>query len=240
MRSLGAIVRKELRAYFNSPVAYIVVALFLVFTALWLFVVEDFFATDIASLRGYYGIMPMVFVVLVPALTMRMWSEERTAGTDEILLTLPVSETKLVLGKYVAGLLLLALAVILTAFVPLTVLRFGTFERGEILGQYVGLLLLGSAGVGIGQLVSSLSRNQISAFLFATLILLALTLVARINAVAEVPRWLAGFANYLSLDNHYRSFNRGILDTRDVVYFAGVSALALFATTRVLVVRKTR
>ncbi|MFP4115307.1 MAG: ABC transporter permease subunit [Spirochaetota bacterium] len=240
MSGLGSVVRKELRSYFNSPIAYIVVVIFLVFASVWFFVIQDFFGTNIASLRGYYGVLPIVFVFLVPAITMRMWSEERRAGTDEVLLTLPLRERDLVVGKYLAGIVLLAIAIGLTVFVPITVLRFGDFERGEIVGQYVGLLLLGSAGVAIGQLVSSLSRNQISAFLFGALMLLALTLVARVNSVAELPSWLAGLVNYLSLDYHYRGFNRGIVDTRDLVYFVALTAAGLYATTRVLIARKIR
>jgi ABC-2 type transport system permease protein len=238
MRRLGSVIRKELRGYFNSPIAYIVIVAFLVISSVWFFVVQDFFGTDIASLRGYYGIMPIVFVILIPALTMRMWSEERRSGTEEILLTLPLGEGELVVGKYVAGLVLLLIAIALTLFVPLTVLRFGDFERGEILGQYMGLVLLGSAGTAIGQLVSAVSRNQISAFLFSALVLLSLTLVAQVNAAVELPSWAAGLLNYLSLDYHFRGFNRGVMDSRDLGYFVVLTVLSLYATTRVLIARK--
>lgn len=238
MTGFRAVLRKELRGLFNSPVAYIVAVLYLVFTSVWFFVIQDFFAADLASLRGYYAIMPVVFTVLVPAITMRMWSEERRSGTDEVLLTLPVSEAQLVLGKYAAGLVLLASAVALTLFVPLSVGPLGDFERGEIAGQYVGLLLLGSAGLAIGQLVSALSRNQVSAFLSATVVLLALTLLGRVNVVLAPGGAVAELLSYLSLERHYRGFNRGVLDTRDLVYFAGVTALGLYLTTRVLVRRK--
>ncbi len=240
MRGLSAIIRKELLAYFNTPVAYIVITAFLVFTSVWLFVIHDFFAVGLASLRSYYGIMPIVFIGLIPAVSMRMWSEERLTGTDEILLTLPVSEHVLVMGKYLAALSLVLIAVALTAFVPMTVTRLGDFERGEIVGQYVGLVLLAVAGIGLGGLISALSRNQISAFLFTALVLLFLTLVARVNAFMQLPPALAAVINYVSLDYHFRSLNRGVLDTRGLVYFLGIAAASLTVTTRVLVARKLR
>jgi ABC-2 type transport system permease protein len=237
---LFAVFQKEVRAFFNSPIAYIVVVGFLVFTSVWFFVVQDFFARDVASLRGYFGIMPIVFIVLVPAMTMRSWSEERRSGTDELLLTEPLGEAELVVGKYLGALLVLALAVALTVFVPLSVAPLGDFERGETAGQYLGLLLLGSAALGLGQLVSSLSRNQISAFLFTALLLLVLVLVARLNGVVELPGWAAQTLNYLSIEYHFRSFNSGVVDTRDAAYFIALTALSLFLTTRVLILRKIR
>jgi len=238
MRGFFTLFRKEFRGSFNSPIAYIVLAGFLAFTAVWTFVINDFFAADIASLRGYFGIMPIVFVVLVPAITMRVWAEERRAGTDEILLTLPADESTLVLAKYASSLTLVLIAIGLTAFVPISVRRLGDFERGEILGQYIGLVLLAASGVAVGQFVSSLARNQISAFLFSSLILLALTLIGEVPAVVDLPDPIASTLNYISLDEHYRTFVRGIVDTRDIVFFVGLSALALILNTRSLVLRK--
>lgn len=238
MSGFSTLFKKEFCGSFNSPIAYIVLAGFLVFTSVWMFVINDFFAADIASLRGYFGIMPIVFVVLVPAITMRAWAEERRTGTDEILLTLPAHESTLVLAKYAASLCLVLIAVGLTAFVPISVRRLGDFERGEILGQYIGLVLLAGSGVAIGQFVSSLARNQISAFLFSSLILLALTLVGEVPAVVDLPEPIASMLNYLSLEAHYRTFVRGIVDTRDLVFFVGLSAFALILNARALVLRK--
>ena len=239
-RRFAALVGKELRVAFNTPVAYAVIAGFLVFTSVRLFVARDFFNLDIASLRDYYGVMPLVFVVLIPAITMRSWAEERRGGTDEILLTLPVSERQLVGAKFVASLTLVLLALSLTGFVPLLVTRFGDFERGEIVGQYLGLTLLATASVAIGQLVSSLARNQLSAFVFAALVLLFLTGAGSFASAAVVPDRLASALSYLSLETHYRSFNRGVADTRDVSYFVAITGLALVLNTCVLLARKAR
>ena len=235
-----ALARRELRGYFNSPVAYVVIAGFLVFTSTWLFVINDFFAANIASLRSYFGVMPVVLVVLVPALTMRTWAEERRAGTDEVLLAEPLGEAALVGGKYVASVVVLWIAVGLTAFVPLTVAPLGDFERGEIIGQYVGLFLLAAAAAGVGQLGSALSRNQVSAFVVTACILLALVLAGSVNAVVELPSWLASVLAYLSIDERLRSFNRGVFDTRDAAYFVLLAAVSLFLTTRAIVLRKLR
>jgi len=238
MRGFAPLLRKELRTSFNSPIAYIVIAGFLVFTAVWTFMINDFFAADIASLRGYFGIMPIVFVVLVPAITMRAWAEERRAGTDEILLTLPVDESTTVLAKFASSLCLVLIAIGLTAFVPISVRTLGDFEQGEILGQYIGLVLLAGTAVSIGQLVSSLARNQISAFLISALILLALTLVGEVPTIVELPDSIASALTYLSIDAHYRNFVRGIVDTRDVIFFLGLATLAATVNTRVVVLRK--
>lgn len=236
----AAVTQKELRATFNSPVAYIVVVLLLLVPAIWFFEIEDFAGSDVASLRDYFAVMPILLAVVVPALTMRTWAEERRSGTDEVLLTLPLSGRDLVLGKYFAGLLTVLLAIVLSGAVPWTVAPLGDFDQGEILGQYVGLLLLSSATLAIGQFVSSLSRNQISSFLMTGLILLALALSGPFANAVLLPSWVADPLRYVSLDAHYRNFTRGILDTRDLVYFVGLTALFLYATTRVLLRRRRR
>ena len=240
IRRIGSIVRKELRSYFNSPIAYIVVVFFLAFTAIWFFYIGDFAGRDIATLRAYFGIMPVVLVLLVPALTMRSWAEERKLGTDELLVTLPFREWELVVGKFVATYGLLLLTLILTIFVPITVNSLGDFERGETIGQYLGMALLGSASVAIGLFVSSVSKNQISSFIIAAVILLAVTLLNQINTLLTLPASIASVVNYVSLEFHFQSFNQGVLDTRDLLYFLVVTALFLVLNRYVLVARKWR
>lgn len=226
--------RRELSAFVNTPIAYIAGFFFLAFTAVWFFYVQQFLALGIASLRGYFSIMPLVFVVLIPALTMSSWAEEKRLGTDELLLTLPFKEHEIVLGKYLASVVVLLGILALTVFVPLTVTPLGQFESGQILGQYIGTALLGAAGLAIGQFVSSFFRNQISAFIVTALVLLALTLIAQVTAFADVSQGAGGVLSYLSLDRHYRGFVRGIVDSRDVVYFGSIIALALYGNTKSL------
>lgn len=238
MRRTLSIARKEMRSYFNSPIAYIVIVFFLVFTAVWFFYVAQFTLQDTATLRAYFGIMPIVFIGLIPALTMRSWAEESKLGTDEILLTLPYRETELVLGKFVAAFSLLLLALLLTIFVPISVLPLGSFERGEIAGEYLGIALLGAAATSIGLFVSSVARNQISAFIVSAVALLFLTLISQLNAVVDLPGWLAAVINYISLQFHVQSFIRGIVDTRDLVYYIVITVLFLYLNTKTLVFRK--
>jgi ABC-2 type transport system permease protein len=238
MRSILSIVRKELRSFFNSPIAYIVIVSFLVFTAVWLFHVAQFASRDIASLRAYFGIMPIVFVGLVPALTMRSWAEESKLGTEEILMTLPFRESELVLGKFFGAYGLLMLVILLTLFVPFSVYPLGNFERGELLGEYFGILLLGAATTAIGLFVSSIARNQISAFVLTVVILLFFMLIGQVNAVVDLPTWLASVINYVSLQNHVASFIRGVIDTRDVIYFLVLTTLFLYLNVKALVFRK--
>jgi len=240
MNRVVAIARRELRAYFTTPVAFIVMVFFLVVTAAWFFYAQQFFAQDTASLRGYFSLWPIVFILLLPALTMRSWAEERRQGTAEILLTLPFRERELVAGKFAAACALLLVLVVLTLPLPLSLLPFGAFEPGQILMEYLGVLLLGCAGIAAGQFVSALSANQISAFLFGVAFMLVITMIGQIPAVAVLPGWLAAAFSWVSFDFHFDSFSKGVLDTRDVLYFAVLTAGFLYFTTKVLLVRRFR
>ena len=239
MRKVAAIARRELGAYFTSPVAYIVVIFFLVVTAAWFFYAQQFFAQDSATLRGYFSTWPLVMVVLLPAITMRSWAEERKQGTAEILLTLPFREGELVLGKFAASLGLLGIVVVLSLAVPLSVAPLGSFEPGAIATAYLGVLLLGCAGLAAGQFISALSANQISAFLFGVVFMLFITLVGRIPAIVPLPGWI-GVLSCLSLEFHFDSFGKGVFDTRDAMYFAVLASGFLYFTTKVLLLRRFR
>ncbi len=230
--------RRELGSYFNSPVAYLAVLFFLVLTSAWLFFGQHFFAGDAATLRGYFAPWPLVFIVLLPALTMRSWAEEQRQGTAEILLTLPVRERELVLGKFLAAWALLGLACLLTLPVPLGASLLGSFDPGPIASQYLGALLLGGAGLALGLLVSALSTNQVSAFLIGVALLLVLTLVGRLPALLPLPPWLSGILNALSLDYHFDSFRKGLFDSRDAAYFLVLIVGFLVFASRVLYLRR--
>ncbi len=240
MHKIAAIARRELRAYFTTPVAYIVVVFFLVVTSGWFFFAQQFFAQDAATLRDYFSLWPVVFILLLPALTMRSWAEERRQGTAEILLTLPMRERELVAGKFAAAFALLLVLVVLTLPVALSVAPFGSFEPGQIAMEYLGVLLLGCAGIAAGQFVSALSANQISAFLFGVVFMLVITMIGQIPAVTVLPGWLASAFSWISFDFHFDSFSKGVFDTRDVLYFVVLCAAFLYATTKVLFMRRFR
>ena len=144
------IASRELRSSFNSPIAYIVAAAYLVFTSVWLFFLNQFFSHNEASLRIYFSVVPTVFVFLVPALTMRSWAEERRTGTLEVLLTLPFREGELVLGKFLGAFGLLCIVVALSIPLPLTLAPLGIFDWGQVVGEYLGVLFIGAAGLAVG------------------------------------------------------------------------------------------
>jgi ABC-2 type transport system permease protein len=232
------VIRKELRSYFNSPIAYVVVVTFLVFCSIWVFYLQSFFAANVASLRPLFGILPVVFIIVMPAITMRSWAEERKMGTIEVLLTLPFRESTLVAGKFIAALVLLAIMVILTLPMPLALARFGAFDWGEVAGQYIGALLLGAAGISVGLFISSLTANQISAFLISLFVLLIFTLISEVNRAFSLPNLLAGVFSYLALMAHFSNFQKGLIDTRDLLFYLIVCALFLYLNVKTLIFKK--
>ncbi len=240
MKATLILARKEFIAMFRTPVAYLVIALFLAVASVWFFVVHQFLGRNIASLRAYFAMVPLLFVVLLPALTMRSWAEERTSGTAELLLTLPFSELQLVVGKFLGGLALVLVMLVPTLLVPLSVAPLGRFDPGPIIGQYLGTILLAAAGLAVGQCASVLSRNQISAFLSAAAMLLVLTVFHVVNAVVSLPPGVAAAVNQISFLYHFSGFERGVIDTRAVTYFLIVAAAALGWTTHVLTMRRWR
>ncbi len=228
------IVKKELRSYFNSPIAYVVAVAFLVFASVWFLSLNQFLFQNVASLRGYFSIVPLIYIVVVPALTMRIWAEERRLGTAEILFTLPYREWELVAGKFAAAFGLLLVIALLTIPLPLTLLPLGDFQKGQIVGEYLGMLFLGGAAIAVGQYISSLVVNQISAFLGAALSLVFLTLIGSVNAFMDLPAWLASAVSWISFRSHFESFDKGLLDSRDILYFLIVTGLFLYLTTKSL------
>lgn len=238
MKGVAAVMKRELRSYFNSPIAYIVTLCFLLFCAVWFFFKEQFFAAGKADLRAYFSIMPWVFVFLVPSLTMRSWSEEFRQGTAELLLTLPWTEAKAVIGKYLASLVLLGFILVLTVTVPLSVSALGDFDGGQVLGEYLGILLLGSASLALGQYVSSRTRNQITAFILTAVALLFLILIKEFLFYSELTGWFASLLGWISVTTHFESFIKGLVDTRDLAYFALITFAFLFLTAWGLRMRK--
>ncbi|MCD6120986.1 MAG: ABC transporter permease subunit [Spirochaetales bacterium] len=236
--NVSSIVKKELKSYFNSPIAYVVVSAFLLFTSIWLFYLQSFFANNTASLRIYFAVIPTVFIILLPALTMRSWAEEKKLGTIELLMTLPYREEQLVIGKFLSTFVLLLIMIILTLPIPIMLSALGDFDWGQIAGEYLGVLLIGAAGIAIGLFMSSIATNQISAFVVTLLILLLLTLINAVNSIASIPLWMTSVFNYLSLGYHFESFRKGLIDTRDLIYYLLITGLFLYINVKVLIFRK--
>ncbi len=238
MRSRLGFLRREFFAAYHSSITYAVTACFLIASAIWLFYIQRFFLRDEASLRVYFEIFPLLFTVLVPVLTMRGWAAERRLGTDELLLSLPLSEASLVLGKFLGSFSVIVLCLILTTGMPLSLLSLGDFDLGPLLCQYLGSLLFGAASVALGLLAASMARHQVGAFLLGFILLLLLTTVNQVNAFVDLPLFVGRIINGLSVSYHFQSFAKGIVDTRDLAYFMGITFLALFLNGRVLLLRR--
>lgn len=228
--------KKELRSFFDSPIAYIVITIFLLITG-WFFF-SDLFLVNQASLRNLFGIVPFIFMFFVPAVTMRLISEEKRSGTIEVLLTLPVKDYQIILGKFLAGLILIFAAVILTFVYTLTLSGLGNLDFGSVVAGYIGLVFLGGAYLSIGVFTSSLTQNQIVAFITSFVIIFALFMLDK--ALIFMPGFLVSFFEYLSVDYHFSNIARGVIDSRDVIYYLSIIFLFLFLAVRALESRKWR
>lgn len=227
MQQVMHIFTKEFRAYFVSPIAYIVISVFLIVTG-WFFF-ATFFLYDQANLRNFFGMLPLVFSFIIPAITMRLFSEEFNVGSYETLLTLPVTFLDVILGKFLASVAFIAAILIPTLAYPITVSFLGQLDWGPVLGGYTGALLLGAAFSAIGVFSSSLTRNQIIAFIISMAICFSLTLVDRM--LFFLPQSILGILQYLGTDFHFQNISKGILDSRDILYFLSVCFIALYGAS---------
>lgn len=226
MRQVTRIFRKEFKAYFISPIAYIVIAVFLLVTG-WFFF-TPFFLFNQANLRNFFALLPLVFSFVVPAVTMRLFSEELNVGSYEILLTMPVTILDIALGKFLASVVFVAAMLIPTIAYPITVSLLGQLDWGPVVGGYVGAVFLGAAFSAIGLLASSLTRNQIIAFIVGMAICFGLTLIDKM--LFFLPQSLLGILGYLGADSHFQNISKGIVDSRDVLYFLSVCFVGLYGT----------
>ncbi|MDR0291021.1 MAG: ABC transporter permease [Treponema sp.] len=233
-----ALTRKELASYLNAPAFYGAAVFFLLFCSIWLFYFQRYFTMNVATLRPYFAMFPLIFILVIPVLTMRSWAEERKTGSIELLLTMPFSEWDLVLGKFFSTLALLAMMLILTIPLPLTLAPLGDFDAGVIVCEYIGAFLMGASAIALGLLLSSLSRNQAGSFLGSAVVLMAAMLLGPLTFSLNIPNWLAQGINFFSLSFHFDSFSKGLLDSRGIVYYAASTVLFLFITTRVILFRK--
>jgi ABC-2 type transport system permease protein len=226
MKTILTIFWKEFRGYFNSPVAYIFIISFLVFTN-WLFF-KGFFLMNQSSLRSFFSILPWVFMFLAPAVTMRSWAEEKKLGTVELLMTLPVRDYEVVLGKFLASFIFLIVTLLCTLPLPLTVMLVGNPDIGPIWGGYLGAFLMGGAYLAIGCFASSLTENQIVAFIIAIFLSFALLITAENLVIMNLPAALVPVFTFLGLGAHFESIGRGVIDSRDIVYYSSVIGFFLF------------
>ena len=226
--------RREIRTYFNSPVAYIVVPVFVIITG-YLFFTQLFLEKQ-ADMRGFFNIMPLLFMFMIPAITMRLLADEKASGTLELLITMPVRDSEVVIGKFLAAMALLCTAIGLTLVFAITVKSLGPLDCGPTIGGYLGLVLMGGAYVSIGVMASALTRNSIVSFIVAFAISFALYLLGRLTQF--LPQALQKLVAYLSIDGHFENIGRGVIDTRDVIYYFSVMVVCLLIATLALESRR--
>ena len=225
MRHITAVFRRELSSYFDSALAYIVIPTFLVLVGAFSLFFQDLFSGGVISMRGVFFWCAVWFLLLIPAVTMRSFAEENRSGTLELLATMPLSEAQVVLGKYLASLTVVTVALLLTLTYPVSLATLGHLDPGPVVGGYLGLLLLAMAFCAIGTAVSVFTSNQIVAFLVA--LLLCTLPFASGFALAQVPTVLLPLVQYLSFETHFNNLARGVIDSRNLIYYGSVTAVFL-------------
>jgi len=232
--NIKAIMKRELGGYFTSPIAYVFLVIFLLLTGFFTFTVGNFFERGEASLVSFFTWHPWLYLFLVPAAGMRLWAEERRLGTMELLLTMPITTWQAIVGKFLASWLFLALALALTFPVMITVNYLGDPDNGVIVAGYVGSLLLAGTYLAISCMTSALTRNQVISFIVSVMISLFLILAGYTPVTDLLTRWanpvIVEIIAAFSVMTHFEGFQRGVLDTRDVVFFASMIGFALFTT----------
>jgi len=220
-----AIYRRELSSYFDSPLAYIVVPVFLTLVGGFSLFFQDLLGGGIATMRPVFFWSSIFMLLLTPAVTMRLFAEEHRTGSIELLVTLPVSESAIVLGKFLAAFTLVSVAIVLTLTYPLTLAMLSNIDMGPVFGGYIGLFALGAAFTAIGTAASVGTRNQIIAFLVALGI--STLPFASGFALSQVPAGLLPMVQFLSFETHFNNLSRGVIDSRDLLFYASIVGLFL-------------
>jgi ABC-2 type transport system permease protein len=230
MNKCWNIFKKEFKAYFVSPIAYIVISVFLLVTG-WFFF-TTFFLYNQADMRNFFTLLPIVFAFIVPAITMRLFSEELNTGSYEILLTMPVTFNDVVIGKFFAAVAFIGSMLVPTLSYPIFISFVGKLDWGPVIAGYIGAIMLGSAFSAVGIFSSSITRNQIVAFIIGTAICFALTLVERM--MFFVPAGFVTVLEYFGANIHFQNVSKGIIDSRDILYFISISFIALYGANLVI------
>jgi len=243
MRNISIIVRRELASYFATPLAYVFIIIFLVLTSLFTFSLGNFYERGQADLQPFFSFHPWLYLFLVPAISMRLWAEERKSGSLELLVTLPVTLMEAVVGKFLAAWAFTAVALALTFPIWITVNYLGNPDNGAIFAAYLGSLFMAGGFLAIGACMSAVTRNQVIAFILA-IVVCFIFLVAGLPIVLDAFRgWMAqplvdAIAS-LSFLTHFRSISKGVIELRDVVYFALTISVWLVANAIILDAKKS-
>jgi gliding motility-associated transport system permease protein len=242
MRPVLSVFKRELTSYFVTPVAYVFIVIFLVVANAFAFYLGNFYERGQADLEAFFTFHPWLFLFLVPALGMRLWAEERKSGSIELLLTLPIETWQAVLGKYLAAWAFTCIAIALTVPIWITVNYLGSPDNGAIFAAYIGSALMAGGFLAVGSCLSALTKNQVVAFILAVIVCVMLLLAGlplvleAISAVA--PQSIVDTVASFSFLTHFQSISKGVIDLRDIVYFALLIATFLYANTLVLAIKQ--
>ncbi len=238
LRNIWAIAKREVAAYFASPVAYVFIIIFLLLSGFLTFMVAGFFERGQANLLTFFAWHPWLYLFLVPAVGMRMWSEERRLGTIELLLTMPITPWQAIVGKFLASWFVLTVALALTFPVIVTVNYLGHPDNGVIIASYIGSLLLAGTYLSISAMTSAMTRNQVVSFILSLVICLFLILVGWPPVTNLLTQWAsAGLVETIasfSVMTHFESIQNGVIDSRDMIYFFSIIGFCLFTTSVIL------
>ncbi len=242
MNIMLAIMRRELRSYFLTPVAYVFIVIFLVLTSTFTFYLGNFYERSQADLVPFFNFHPWLYLFLVPSLSMRLWSEERRSGSIELLMTLPVELWQAVVGKFLAAWAFTGLPLGITFPIRITVNYLGDPDNGVVVAAYIGSLLMAGGFLAVGSCISAVTKNQVIAFILAV-VACFLLLLAGFPLVLDVfsawaPQALVDVVASLSFLTHFASISKGVIDLRDLVYFALLIGVMLYANTIVLQLKK--
>lgn len=227
--------KKELMSYFNSPIAYIFIGVFLV-AGNWLFF-NSFFIVGQASVRNYFSLLPWMFLFLSPAITMRLWAEEKKSGTIEFLLTLPITDWQVVLAKFFGSLIFMFITLLLTITLPISVAMLGNIDWGPVIGSYLGALFLGGSYLALGLFISSLTKNQIIAFVLSLMSGFLMFIVGAEFVLATAPQFAVPVMKFIGLGGHFYNIAKGVIDTKDIIYYISFIFIFLWLNKNIIEAR---
>lgn len=237
MNNILALTKKELKTYFNSPIAFITIATFLIITSWIFFYYGDyaFFSRQVSDIRGLFQYGSMVLLFIAPAISMRLIAEEKYNGTLELLVTMPIDDWEIIVGKYLSTLVMFMLILLGLLVTPITVALIGDPELGIVLTSYLGFFLLGASYLAIGLAASAFTKNQIVAFIITFILLGVLYLI---GGALGTSGFLASIFNQISIHQHFENFFKGIVDFRDIIYFISIIVISLAIASTALTARK--
>jgi len=234
MDNIFTIFKREFRSYFDSPVAYIVLMFFLLVSGY--FFTSNLFLMNQANLQTLFGIVPLLYIFFVPAISMRLVAEEKKTGTIELLFTYPITDWEIVLGKYLAALGLMLVLLLFTLVYAISVSMLGNMDVGQTFSGYLGLFLMGAGYLAIGVFASAITENQIVAFIVALAISFFFFIINKV--LFFVPPVLANILEYLAIEYHFQNIARGVIDTRGLIYFGSMIYVSLLLASHALSRRK--